>query len=92
MAHARSTHTGMWVVMTASAGLISWQAAAMTLAATVICETLRLLTAWQRRQAIEVLMTRAPEGTVVVLSGSPAGQSMRASLGRRAAQRSDSRS
>jgi hypothetical protein len=71
----------MWIAITATASTVSWQTASIVLAALVVPGVLRLLAEWQRRQTIRVLMARVPEGTVVTLSDTPAGQSMKASLG-----------
>jgi cation transport ATPase len=81
MTDGRGLRSGIWIGITATANVVSWQAAAMVLAAMVVSGVLRLLAEWQRRQTIKALMARVPEGTVVVLGDTPAGQSMRASLG-----------
>jgi magnesium-transporting ATPase (P-type) len=73
MAQVRPWQTGAWVAVTATAGVISWQAAAITVVVVVVSGVLRLLTEWQRRKTLTALMRGAPEGTVVVLSDSPSG-------------------
>ena len=67
--------------MTFSATMVSWQAAALTLATLVVCSVLRLLTEWQRRETFKALTVGAPEGTVVTQYDGPEGQSMRAAVG-----------
>jgi hypothetical protein len=46
----RASRAGIWAGPTATASVISWQAAAMTLATVAVSGVLRLLTEWQRRQ------------------------------------------
>jgi hypothetical protein len=82
----------MWAAMTVTANVISWQAAAMTLAVLVVSGVLRLLTEWQRRLTFTALMIGAPEGTVVIQHDSTGEQSMRASLGSPLPRRSSVRS
>jgi hypothetical protein len=67
--------------MTTTAALVSWHAMAATLIGMVVSGVLRLLTEWQRRQTINALIAGAPVGTVVIVSDSPTGQFMKASLG-----------
>jgi hypothetical protein len=62
----------------------------MTLAALVLSGVLRLLAEWQRRRTIQALLARVPEGTEVVLSDTPTGQSMRLGLASRQPKRSRS--
>lgn len=71
----------MWAAITATAGVISWQAAALTLASLVVSGVLRLLTEWQRRKIFMALMVGAPEGTVLIQHDSPGEQFMGASAG-----------
>jgi hypothetical protein len=73
-----------WPVLTATANVISWQAAMFTLAALVVVGVLRLCTERQRRQTLLALVTRAPEGTVVMQQDGPEGHAMRLTLGRSA--------
>jgi hypothetical protein len=81
MAQVRMWQTGAWVAVTASANVISWQAAATTVAVLVVSGVLRLLTEWQRRKTLTALMTAAKEGAVVIVNDGPSGQYMRASVG-----------
>lgn len=81
MTQVRASQAGTWAAMTIAANTISWQAAAMTLAALVVSGVLRLLAEWQRRQTFMALMVGAPEGTVVIQHEDRGGQSMRARLG-----------
>lgn len=78
--------------MTFSASMVSWQAAALTLAALVVCSVLRLLTEWQRRETFKALMAGAPEGTTVTQHDGPEGQSMRVALGSPLSRQSSGRS
>lgn len=77
----RGLRSGVWIAITTTASVISWQAATTVLAAIVLSGVLGLLAEWQRRQTIKVLMSKLPEGTVVVLDDTPAGQSLRARIG-----------
>jgi hypothetical protein len=78
MAQVRASWT--WIAVPTAAGAISWQAATLTLAALVVSGVLRLLTEWQRRQTIKVLMAGAREGAVLDLRDTAAGQSMKVNL------------
>lgn len=88
----RAMRTSAWAGLTATTGVISWQAAAMTLAALAVSGVLRLLTEWQRRQTFLTLITRAPEGTMVEQQDTHGGQSMKVSLGSSASRRPPARS
>lgn len=74
-------------VLTATANVISWQAAMFTLAALVVAGVLRLCTERQRRQTLLALVIRAPEGTVVMQQDDPDGLALRLTLGRSATRR-----
>jgi hypothetical protein len=73
----------MWFAVAATANVISWQAAMIGLAALVVCGVLRLLNEWQRRKTVTALTSGAPEGTVVMLTDSPDGHAVKASMGPR---------
>lgn len=77
----RASRTGAWAGLTATASVISWQAAAMALAALAVSGALRLLTEWKRRQTFLTLIARAPEGTMLEQRDTSEGQSMKVSLG-----------
>jgi hypothetical protein len=53
--------------MTLTANVVSWHAAAFTLAALVVSGVLQLLIERQRQQARRAVVTSVPEGTVVVI-------------------------
>jgi len=71
----------MWMVTTAAANVVSWQAATLTLAALVVSGVLRLLTEWQRRKTFTALLNGTREGIVVEMNDGPAGDSITATVG-----------
>lgn len=79
MTQVRTTQADMLMGLTVTAGVISWQAAAVTLAALLVSGVLRLLTEWQRRQTIKALMSGVAKGTTVVVSEDQDGHSFRLS-------------
>jgi hypothetical protein len=89
MGQVKASQTGIWMAMTASANVISWQAAAITLAALIISGVMQLLNEWQRRKTIKELISGAQSGTVVVLSDSPGGQTLKARLESRPSRQPD---
>jgi hypothetical protein len=77
----RASREGAWMGLTAAAGVVSWQAAGMTLAALIASGVLRLLAEWQRRKTLSVLIAHAPEGTQLTQQDTPPGQFMQVRLG-----------
>jgi len=67
--------------------VVSWQAAMFTLAALVAAGVLRLCAERQRHWTLLALVTRAPEGTVVMQQDGPEGLTMRLTLGPGATRR-----
>jgi hypothetical protein len=88
----RASQTYAWAGLTATAGVLSWQAAAMTLAALAVSGVLRLLAEWQRRQTFLALIARAPEDIMVEQQDTSGGQSMRVSQGPSVSRRPSARS
>ena len=88
----RASRTCVWAGLTAAAEVISWQAAAMALAALTISGVLRLLTEWQRRKTFLALMARASGNIMVEQQDTPRGQSMKVSLGSAVSRRPSARS
>lgn len=88
----RTLRAGVWTGLTATAGVISWQVAAITASALVASGVLRLLTEWQRRATLRALLAGAPEGTVVMEGDTPGGQFMKMTLGSPVSQRPSARS
>ena len=88
----RGSQTCVWTGLTATAGVISWQAAAMTLAALAVSGVLRLLTEWQRRQTFLAMIAKAPEDIMVEQQDTPRGQSMKVSQGSSVSRRPSARS
>ena len=87
-----ASRTCAWVGLTATASVISWQAAAITLAALAISGVLRLLTEWQRRKTFLALIAGASEGIIVEQQDTSGGQSMKVSLDSSASRQSSARS
>ncbi len=88
----RILRTGVWPGLTATAGVISWQAAAVIASVLVASGVLRLLTEWQRRATLRALLAGAPGGTVVMEGDTPGGQFMKVTLGSPVSQHPPARS
>jgi hypothetical protein len=82
MMQLRARQSGVLGSVSLMAGVVSWHAAIFMLAALTVSGGLQLLIERQRQHAFRAMVSRAPEGAVMVMQdGGPGGRYMRASLG-----------
>ena len=72
-----ASRAGLWAGLTVTTSVLSWQAAALTVAALVVSGVLGLFAEWQRRKTLLALITSAPPGTVVLQGDTAGGHSMK---------------
>jgi hypothetical protein len=67
MAHGRGWPSGTWGAVTLTANVVSWHAAAFTLAALAVSGALRLLVERQRQQAFKAMVSGGPGDGVLMM-------------------------